>query len=145
VEALRKYIYELRAVDEFREGLSSRLEDLAERMANAYPTTIHLDVEGTVDDVEPRIAEELLKLVTEAVSNALRHSRADDVTIAASRDPGGVAVVISDNGLGFDPDTIDAGMGLLNMRERVQRLGGTFDVDTVPGTGTKVSIRLSGL
>lgn len=145
VEALRKYIYELRAVDEFREGLSSRLEDLTERMANAYPTTIHLDIEGPVDDVDPRTAEELLKLVTEAVSNALRHSRADDVTISASRDVGGVAIVISDDGSGFDPDTIEAGMGLLNMRERVQRLGGTFEIDTVPGTGTNVSIRLPGL
>jgi signal transduction histidine kinase len=145
VEALRKYIYELRAVDEYREGLGDQLHELAERMANAYPTTIHVDIEGPIDEIEPRIGEELLKLVTEALSNALRHSRADDVTIGAVRDGRGVTIAITDDGAGFDPEAVKRGMGLLNMRERVQRLGGSFEIDTAPGTGTTVSILLPGL
>ena len=145
VETLRKYIYELKAANDLREGLSTQLGDLAERMANAYPTEIHVEIEGEVDSIESRTAEELLKLVTEAVSNALRHSRADRVTIGVRRAEEGVAVTIDDNGSGFELDKVRRGMGLINMRERVERLGGVFDIAPVPGSGTRVSIRLPGL
>ena len=145
VETLRKYIYELKAADDLREGLTTQLHDLAERMANAYPTEIRVEIEGTVDLIEVRIAEELLKLITEGVSNSLRHSRADVVVIGVLRNDEGVEVSIDDNGTGFELDRVRRGMGLINMRERVERLGGVFDIEPVPGTGTRVSIRLPGL
>lgn len=145
VETLRKYIYELRAADEYREGLSGMLAELIERMGNAYPTQIGLDLEGDVDGVEIRIAEELLKLITEAVSNALRHSRAEDVTVKAVRGSEGLTISVEDDGAGFNLQGVDRGMGLINMRERVRRLGGEFHIEAVPGQGTVVSIRLPGL
>lgn len=144
VETLRKYIYELRAADEFREKLSGQLAGLVERMGNAYPTRISLDLRGDVDGIELRVAEELLKLVTEAVSNALRHSRAEDVTIEATRDADGLTISVVDDGAGFDIEKVDRGMGLISMRERVLRLGGEFHIEAMPGKGTAVSIRLPG-
>jgi signal transduction histidine kinase len=145
VETLRKYIYELREADEYREGLSGMLTDLVERMGNAYPTRISLDLAGSVDQVEIRIAEELLKLITEAVSNALRHSRGEEVTVKAVRDADGLTISIEDDGAGFNLQGVERGMGLINMRERVRRLGGEFHIEAVPGQGTVVSIRLPGL
>lgn len=145
VETLRKYIYELRAADDYREGLSGMLDDLVERMGNAYPTQISLELHGDIDGIEIRISEELLKLVTEAVSNALRHSRAGEVTIVAVRDETGLTISIEDDGDGFNLQGVERGMGLINMRERVQRLGGEFHLEAVPGQGTAVSIRLPGL
>lgn len=145
VETLRRYIYELKSADDLRERFSAQLADLGERMANAYPTVINLDLEGDLDGIERRISEELVKLVTEAMSNALRHSKADEVTIRALRDERGVEIGISDNGTGFEIKRVEGGMGLVNMRERVQLLGGEFSIDAVPGSGTTVLIRLPGL
>jgi signal transduction histidine kinase len=145
VEALRKYIYELRTADEFRKGLSGQMADLTERMGSAYPTLITLVVDGDIDDIDVRTAEEVMKLVTEAVSNALRHSQAEVVTIRASRDDVDLRLSVSDDGLGFELDDVQKGMGLINMRERAQRLGGQFEIESEVGSGTKVSIRLSGL
>lgn len=145
VETLRKYIYELRAADDYRAGLSDMLGDLVERMGNAYPTRISLVLEGNIDGIEIRISEELIKLITEAVSNALRHSRAEEVIINATRNREGLTISIADDGSGFELGTVDRGMGLVNMRERVQRLGGDFYIEAVPDQGTAVSIRLPGL
>lgn len=145
VETLRKYIYELRAADHYREGLSGMLTDLVERMGNAYPTRVSLDLEGELDTVEIRVAEELLKLITEAVSNALRHSRAEEVTVRAVRNAESLTISIEDDGAGFNLQGVDRGMGLINMRERVRRLGGEFHIEAVPDQGTVVSIRLPGL
>ncbi len=145
VEALRKYIYELRTVDEFRQGLSGQMRDLAERMGNAYPTVITLTMQGDIDAIEARTADEVIKLVTEAVSNALRHSQAEVVTVQANRDSAGLSLKVSDDGLGFALDKVQKGMGLINMRERVHRLGGQLDIESATGVGTTVSIRLSDL
>lgn len=145
VETLRRYIYELRAVDDFRASLQVQLDDLVERMGNAYPTVIKLETEGEIDSVEPRIGEEILKLVTESVSNALRHSKAVNVDVLVARDNAGMQLVIEDDGVGFDLETVERGMGLLNMRERARRLGGTLKVTSEGASGTKVAIRLPGL
>lgn len=145
VEALRRYIYELRAVDDFRLSLSRQLNDLIERMGNAYPTELNLEIEGDVDSIEPRIGEEILKLITESVSNALRHSEAHRVEITVIRDNSGMQLTIQDDGIGFDFETVVRGMGLLNMRERARRLGGTVKIASEGHTGTRVVIRLPGL
>jgi two-component system sensor histidine kinase DegS len=121
------------------------MADLTERMGSAYPTLITLVVDGDIDDIDVRTAEEVMKLVTEAVSNALRHSQAEVVTIRASRDDVDLRLSVSDDGLGFELDDVQKGMGLINMRERAQRLGGQFEIESEVGSGTKVSIRLSGL
>jgi len=145
VETLRKYIYELRAADDRRQDLAWMLDDLAERMGSAYPTRVSLKLEGDVGGVELGVSEEVMKLVTEAVSNALRHSRAEEVAVDATRDPAGLTISISDDGSGFDVETVDQGLGLVNMAERTRRLGGGLDIETTPGSGTVVSISLPGL
>jgi len=145
VETLRKHIYELRAADDYRQDLAGMLGDLTKRMGSAYPTRVSLGLEGDVGAVELGVSEEIVKLVTEAVSNALRHSRAEEVAVDVARDAAGLTVSISDDGSGFDVETVDRGFGLVNMGERVRRLGGGLGIETAPGSGTVVSIRLPGL
>lgn len=145
VETLRKYIYQLTSVDKTRARLSSQMDELTDRMGSAYPTLITLTIEGDIDTIEVRIGEEILKLVTEALSNALRHSQAEEVVIRASRDSDGFTLSVKDDGLGFEPDEVQSGMGLINMRERVLRLGGQIEIESVVGDGTTIAIRLPGL
>lgn len=145
VEALRKYIYELRSTAEIRESMTGRLEELVGRMGNAYPTKIDLNVEGAIDSIEAREADEVIKLVTEALSNALRHSNAQTVDVTTKYSDRGLTLKISDDGLGFDPDRVERGMGLLNMSERVRRLGGEMQINSNPGGGTRLTIHFSDL
>jgi signal transduction histidine kinase len=142
VETLRKYIYELRSAEDIRETLSQQLTYLIERMGNAYPTEMTLDVDDQVDLTEPRMAEEVVKLVTEVLSNALRHSKAEMLSVSAHSDGAELTLRVADNGTGFDVDKVNRGMGLLNMGERVRRLGGELSIESIEGTGTTVSIRL---
>ncbi len=145
VETLRRYIYELKSPVGDRSVLSSQIDELADRMGSAYPTRITFTIEGDVDTIEPRTAEEIMKLVTEAVSNALRHSQAEEVTIHVGRDGVGLTLSIKDNGLGFEMEKVRHGMGLINMAERVQRLGGQLEIESAVGDGTSVAIQLPRL
>ncbi|MEA1902443.1 MAG: GAF domain-containing sensor histidine kinase [Actinomycetota bacterium] len=142
VETLRRYIYELRSADGLRETLSQQLSRLTERMGSAYPTEVTLEVLDDIDEVDASVAEEVLKLVTEVLSNALRHSRAEHLTLQGRGGDGELVITISDDGKGFDPDNVSRGMGLLNMKERVRRLGGKLSIETAEGSGTTVAIRL---
>jgi len=141
VEALRGYIYELRSADEGRPDLGSRLRQLAERMAAVYPSELGLSLDP-VTSPGAEVEDQLLKVAQEAISNALRHSGTDRVEIELSERDGDLTLQISDSGVGFDPDSVDWGMGLANMRDRVERMAGAFQITTGPGQGTTVVIVL---
>lgn len=82
----------------------------------------------------------LYRIAQEALTNAIRHSRATRVSIILERCEGQVVVVIEDNGIGFDPVlALHSGrLGLLGMRERAEMLGGTLIVESSEGKGTTV-------
>jgi len=90
--------------------------------------------------VSGELREALVRIVQESVSNAGRHGHATRVRISM----GGDGVLrISDNGAGFDPDgTGDGRFGLVSMRERAERLGARFSIDSEPGRGTNVEVAL---
>jgi signal transduction histidine kinase len=90
------------------------------------------------------VVEAVPRLVQEALGNAIKHADPASMEVRLSRVGGAVQVEIQDDGVGFDPPAAAAGhgMGLRLMRERVEELGGAFDVRTVPGRGTTVVARL---
>jgi signal transduction histidine kinase len=118
---------------------------LAERVrtrANEWAHTSGMTLGFSLDDVPSLAAateEALLRIVDEALSNVLRHSGADHVDLALRREAERVHLVIADNGRGA-PDESAPGMGLRNMRDRVQALpGGRFGFDTTPAGGARVT------
>jgi signal transduction histidine kinase len=78
-------------------------------------------------------------LVTEAVTNALKHADADRIDIRATREAGQLRLVVRDDGLGFDPTAVSHRGGLVHMRDRVSALGGTLRIVSAVGEGTTVS------
>lgn len=141
VEALRAYIFQLRVGGAPRLDLDERLQELVARMGSAYPATVRLEV-----DVEPiedhQVEDEVMKVVTEALSNALRHAAAGNVEVSVNSADRVFRVVVSDDGAGFDPAVPVDGMGLSNIRTRAVRLGGTCDVRSTAGHGTVVEVTL---
>jgi signal transduction histidine kinase len=84
----------------------------------------------------------LFRIAQEALANVARHARARRVEVAMTRDREGVTLRIADDGQGFDPETPRSGthLGLWSMRERVEELGGRFEVESAPGVGTTVRV-----
>jgi signal transduction histidine kinase len=142
VNSLRSYVFELKESTHSPMGLDERLQQLTARMGATYPAQVELNIEGEVPD---EWDEELLILATEALSNALRHSHADSVTVDLVVAPTELTLRVEDNGDGFDPSLAYAGMGLSNMAARTKGLGGDLQVESEPGKGTvvKASIPLN--
>jgi signal transduction histidine kinase len=86
----------------------------------------------------------MLRVVQEALANAVKHAKPDRIWLRLGHQDGQVVVAVSDDGGGFDPARAEQhhGLGLGLMRERVAELGGTFQLDSTPGRGTSVRILL---
>jgi signal transduction histidine kinase len=85
---------------------------------------------------------QLLRIVQEALSNTRRHAQATQIALRLKETDGMLKVQIEDNGQGFDPGrTPDDRLGLSIMRERAESVGGSLELDSQPGQGTRVVIR----
>ena len=87
----------------------------------------------------------LYRIVQEALTNVARHARAKHVTITASGAAAALTVTVADDGVGFDAalarsPAADGGLGLLGIRERLAAVGGTLQIDTRPGRGTRLAV-----
>ena len=95
-------------------------------------------------DVHPDMVLPILRIVQEALTNALKHSGARAVRVSLTMEQVGeedwLVVRVTDNGRGISGEGV-GGRGLMNMRNRAQRMGAQFKIETVPGTGTMVALR----
>jgi signal transduction histidine kinase len=84
------------------------------------------------------------QVAREAIRNALRHARASAVTILVADTEGDLRITVEDDGVGFDPDSVDqqTHFGLALMRERIQIAGGVLYVDSRFGEGTRIIAKL---
>jgi len=83
----------------------------------------------------------IYRVVQEALNNVVRHAQASTAQIHLQWEDGEVGLTVQDDGTGFDAERV-RGLGLLGMEERVHHLGGAFDIDSQPGRGTSLKVRL---
>ena len=81
------------------------------------------------------------RVIQEALTNARRHSGADRILVSISAEGEDLLVGVSDDGRGFDPET-PPGVGLASMRERVALIDGELGIESEPGRGTSVRLRV---
>ena len=140
--ASRGAIIELRGADE---PLGGALARLASTLAGRRGIRLRLEFDESAD-ASPQARNDLLRITSEAISNAIRHGRASEVWIRLRAADGGLRLSILDDGTGFDPETAGSvdgvGFGLTGMRERVARLGGTLRLNRRPEGGTEVEVML---
>lgn len=121
-------------------SLGRTLQDTLAGLARAGGVAVEprLDPE-TLELVPSAHAAEVVNIVREAVSNAIRHGGARRIAVRAARAEGRVALSVADDGRGFAPDaTASGGRGLANMRARAAALGGELQVESAPGRGARV-------
>jgi signal transduction histidine kinase len=138
ISALRRFIFDLRPPVWARPSLGQELADLVGQLAGPHQTRVTLDVSCPSDLIPPQLGDELVAVVKEALSNALRHSGAGQIDVRVDADPSRVVVSVADDGCGFEPARARGGMGLANMATRVEAAGGSFTVDSTAGRGTVV-------
>jgi signal transduction histidine kinase len=124
-------------------GLAPALERLVEDIRTHYAAEISLEIKDVVDVQLPDdVATAIFRIAQEALSNVMKHSQARHVTVALRRNNGNVLVEIADDGCGIDPARLAAmpagHLGLKGMRERATLLGGTFDLQSASGKGTRI-------
>ena len=94
----------------------------------------------------PRTAEiALYRIVQECLTNAAKYADATEILILLRKQGNGLGLDIRDNGKGFDPNKVSAGLGLLGMRERASMLGAHFEVKSLPDKGTEIQVRVPNL
>ena len=120
-------------------GIVAALEHLCRDLSRAG-----LSIVFTRDAVPTTLAPDvmlcLFRVVQEALQNAIKYSRAQNVSVHLGQDPDGLRVTISDNGVGFEVDAAwGNGVGLVSMIERVEAIGGSLQIDSRPGAGTRLT------
>lgn len=123
---------------------ATTLQEMVHSMCDASSVRCRLRID---DEAGRRISTEeavqLLNVAREALSNALRHSRATRITLSLRRLLGSVCLTITDNGVGFHAGSArGAGRGLANMAERAQKIGGSFAIRSEPHRGTRILLDL---
>jgi signal transduction histidine kinase len=107
-----------------------------------------LDSSGLTKRLPASIETALYRIFQEALSNVVRHSGADQVSIKLAQRDGVFEGEIVDNGRGFDPENVARGvnsphgLGLLGMQERLTQCGGNLDVFSQAEKGTRIQIRI---
>jgi two-component system, NarL family, sensor histidine kinase LiaS len=141
---MQALLLELRPVVLEDAGLIPALEELC----SAYQERLGVTIDADLDPVAlaPPAEHAVLRIVQEALANAVKHAQPNRIRLRLHHQDGQVAVTVTDDGAGFDPSlaTQRHGMGLGLMRERVAELGGTLQLDSTPGQGTTVQILLPG-
>lgn len=119
--------------------LESHLKDFTEK------TSIQVDFKhrGLDGELEQDVRTGAYRIIQEALTNVVRHAKANQVAILVEVNGRVFDIQILDNGVGFNPTTVSANSsGLRGIRERAQYLGGTFCLESAPGRGTKIMVKL---
>jgi signal transduction histidine kinase len=148
VDDLHRVIYDLRPsmLDDL--GLLPAIRWFAERRLAPRGIAVRFEFPEAPLDLPPEARTAVYRVVQEALTNVERHAQAETVMVACSVGEDQLVIEVEDDGAGFDPEQMQQpretgqGLGLLGMRERLSLLGGTCEVESQPGQGTRVVVTL---
>jgi signal transduction histidine kinase len=144
LDELRALILELRPAELERDGLGGALRKEVEMLGRLHDVEIDLELSGETTTGSP----DVLRIVQEALHNALRHAGAQHVTVRLAQTGGRMLVEVTDDGIGFDPEQPELRsrhLGLTSMEERARELGGHLEIRSAPGAGTTVRLDVAKL
>lgn len=141
LQEMRLLVYELRPQVLNSEGLIGALEQRLEAVERRAGIDARLIVNVEID-LPGYLEEELFRISIEALNNALKHTKASEVTICISADEHYLTLEVKDNGQGFDQELahVKGGMGLNSIGERVDNIGGKLTIQSELGAGTTVRV-----
>ena len=140
----RRTVRNLRVFALEQGDLPAALAELAAQSRDGLRLDIEARVTGAPQPLPPKVESHLLRIGQEATTNAIKHARAKTIRLELGYDGGLVRLLIRDDGCGFDAERAapsEAGhFGLLGMRERAEKIGGTLTILSAPGKGTTIQV-----
>jgi two-component system sensor histidine kinase UhpB len=139
---IRRISRELRpeALDDL--GLVNALIALCSRVVDASGISVHRQLESPLGALSSEIELAIYRVAQEALTNAIRHSTASEVTVSLVHPDGSLMLTVIDNGRGLPEHVIEGG-GLTGMRERAMLIGAELEIESTPGAGVAVMLRLA--
>jgi signal transduction histidine kinase/ligand-binding sensor domain-containing protein len=147
VAEARRYVWDLRSQSLDERDLPAALAEMTRRLTAEGGVQTQFSVGGTFRPLPPQVENNLLRIGQEAVGNAVRHAQAKNLSVSLDFGAREVRLEVKDDGRGFDPAAYNDGgrgghFGLVGMRERAEQMGGTAAVNSAPGAGTEVTVRV---
>ncbi|MEX2426320.1 MAG: GAF domain-containing protein [Thermomicrobiaceae bacterium] len=146
LDEARRSVLDLRAADVHQMSLPDAVSQLLRRLGDEGDIRFEFVNDGLTSRLSARVEVGLYRILEEAVENARRHSCAGHVRVYISAEGETVALLVEDNGHGFDPAQLTRndgaldGFGLLGIRERARLLGGSLTISSTPGEGTRLRV-----
>jgi len=150
---LRTALFELRPLVLETKGLGSALETFIERRQKDIGATPNLilkidtnNPDGQISRQDSKVEATIFAIVQETVNNAIKHAQANDIVVEVNETPRAIYTQIKDNGKGFDVDKVmgnyeqRGSLGMINLQERAELIGGELTMKSVPGRGTRITI-----
>lgn len=143
IDTARKISDELRPSSLDTLGLTAAIRDDLRRFESRHGVRARLHVEGGEPALSPLRATQCYRIFQEALTNVGKHAQASEVEVALRSAGDALQLSVHDDGCGIDTGAMRPGsLGLLNMRERARRIGGTLELSGARGGGTRVSVRV---
>lgn len=152
---LRTMLFELRPLVLETDGLVAAIRALFEsRRKTARTTKLTLDLDsrrpdGALSRPDEQVEAALFAIIQETVTNALKHAQATEINVTLQETATDFVAIITDDGQGFDPNRViethqeEVHLGMVNIRERAELIGGELTLKTAPGHGTRITVRVS--
>ena len=142
---LRDTIWAMNKADFTMEDLSSRIFNFVEQAQSANQNILFnfsIDENLKNKKFSSVVGVNLYRTIQESVNNAMKYANAHHIVINAEKFQEGLKIEIKDDGKGFDTKNVDVGNGLLNMKKRMEEIGGNFSINSEIGKGTSVNVEL---
>jgi two-component system sensor histidine kinase DegS len=143
-QKVRNFIFELRPMMLDDLGLLPTIKRYADAVKEQSGIDVSVTISGNERRLEPYLEVMVFRAVQELMGNVIRHSQGNQLKINLDLADDLIRVQVDDNGKGFDPDSVQEGksLGLKLIRERVEMLGGSFEIDSAVGKGTRIIFSL---
>ncbi len=142
LDELRSLIFGLRPPDLERDGLEGALRKEVQMLSGVHGVEIELTSDRSDGDGDAARNLALMRIVDEALHNALQHAHAQHIHVSLTNE----GIEVTDDGVGFEPDKPELRshhLGLTSMEERARELGATIEIRSAPGAGTKVRLKVA--
>jgi PAS domain S-box-containing protein len=142
IEELRKISHQLAPTVDDTVSLEEKIRTLVNTMNISNRLRISYHFESSEESLGADVQLALYRILQEQFTNILKHSQASLIDITFARTKEAIRMSIEDNGIGFDPLFMKSGIGLENIKRRVQVHSGSYVIQTAPGKGCKLEVKI---
>ena len=149
IDELKQIAYHLRPHHLERLGLSKSIEVMLDEISRAEEISMSADLDSVDTLLSPEAQINIYRIVQESAHNIVKHAQATEAKLTIRRADAGVEILVQDNGRGFTLEEVGIsakpyrGFGLMGMAERARMLGGDLTIDSKPGKGTTLKIKVA--